>query len=351
MRILAVLLLLAAGAPAQTLRSAGERRGVLMGTAADTMDIAHDATYAATLAQQYNMIEAENEMKWGGIQPTQGVFNFTPGDTLATFAEAHGMKLRGHNLCWHSYNPRWLAKGDFTPSQLYTLLETYITTVAGHFKGKVFAWDVVNEALAGDGSGLRDSIWYNQPGIGLTGPAYIDQTFRWAHAADPQALLFYNEYDVEDINPKSDAMYSLAKGMLARGVPIHGVGLQFHVSASQGSLTPAALEANMARFAALGLQIHITELDVRIPVDADGKASASDLAAQAQRYRDIVSACLKYPACTAIQTWGFTDKRSWIPHAYKGYGAALPFDKEYQPKPAFASMLQVLKGPTESTGN
>jgi endo-1,4-beta-xylanase len=177
MRILIALLLLPlASAPAQTLRSSGAQRGVLMGAAVDTASIANDATFAATVQQQYNMIEADNEMKWAVIEPTEGVFNFAPGDTLAGFAQAHGMQLRGHNLCWNSYNPGWLAKGNFTPSQLYTLLETYITTVAGHFKGKVFAWDVVNEALANNSNGLRDSIWYNRPGIGLTGPGYIDQT-------------------------------------------------------------------------------------------------------------------------------------------------------------------------------
>jgi len=349
--LLACLFLSLAGAPAQTLRSSGAQHGVLMGAAVDTADIARDATYASTLAQQYNMIEAENEMKWAAIEPTEGVFNFAPGDTLVSFAQAHGMKLRGHNLCWHNYNRAWLAKGNFTPNQLYTLLQTYITTVAGHFQGKVFAWDVVNEALADNGSGLRDSIWYNRPGIGLTGPGYIDQAFRWAHAADPKALLFYNEYDVEDVNRKSDAMYSLVKGMLSRGVPIHGVGLQFHVTAKPSDVSPAGLDANMARFAALGLQIHITELDVRVPVDANGSASANDLTAQAQRYYDVVAACLKYKACTAIQTWGFTDKHSWIPQFYKGYGAALPFDKNYQPKPAYASMLNALTGANESTGN
>jgi endo-1,4-beta-xylanase len=353
MRILvALLLLVAPGAPAQTLRELGAQRKVRMGAAVDTADIANDAAYAALLAQQYDMIEAENEMKWAAVEPAEGVFRFAAGNTLASFAQAHGMKLRGHNLCWHSYNPRWLAKGAFTPSQLSKLLETYITTVAGHFKGKVFAWDVVNEAVADNGGGLRDSIWYNKPGIGVTGPGYIDQAFRWAHAADPDAVLFYNDYDVEDPtnNPKSDAMYSLVKGMLARGVPIGGVGLQLHIAAG-GKFSAAGLDANIARLIALGLQVQFTELDVRIPVDASGNASAGDLAAQAQRYRDVVAVCIKYPACTAIQTWGFTDKHSWIPQFYKGYGAALPFDKNYQPKPAYASMLRALAGTTGSTGN
>lgn len=352
MRLLIALLLLApALAPAATLRESAAKRGILIGTAVDTGDIAHDETYAATLRQQFNMIEAENEMKWAAIEPTQGVFNFTPGDSLAAFAKANGMHLRGHNLLWHSYNPRWLAKGDFTPAQLHAILEAHIAAVAAHFQGKVFAWDVVNEALAHNGE-LRDSIWYNHPGIGLSGPGYIDQAFRWARAADPHALLFYNDYDVEDAthNPKSDAMYDLVKGMLARGVPIDGVGLQLHVTANPASISPAGLDANIARLTALGLQVHLTELDVRIPVDSNGSASADALAAQAKVYGDIVTVCLKHPRCTAIQTWGFTDKHSWIPHVYKGSGAALPFDANFHAKPAFAAIQQALDV-IESSGN
>jgi endo-1,4-beta-xylanase len=199
---------------------------------------------------------------------------------------------------------------------------------------------------------LRDSIWYNHPGIGLSGPAYIDQAFRWARAADPHALLFYNDYDVEDAhhNAKSDALYELVKGMRARGVPIDGVGLQFHVTTGPNSPSAAGVDANIARLAALGLQVHLTELDVRIPLDSNGNASAADLAAQARTYHDIVAVCLKYKACTAIQTWGFTDKHSWIPHAYKGFGAALPFDANFLPKAAYSAIGQAL-AVTESTGN
>ncbi|HTQ57028.1 MAG TPA: endo-1,4-beta-xylanase [Bryobacteraceae bacterium] len=344
MRSLGVFLCIAAAVSAQTLGESGGQRGVLMGTAVDTSYIAGDASYSATLIQQYSMIEAETEMKWAAIEPAQGVFDFTPGDTLAGFAQANGMLLRGHNLCWHSNNPSWLTNGGFSSTELYNLFQTYITTVVQHFKGKVFAWDVVNEALADDGSGLRDSIWYNQPGIGLSGPGYIDQAFLWAHAADPNALLFYNDYNVEDAdnNPKSDAMYSLVQGMLQRGVPIHGVGLQLHITTDPGYVSPAGLDANIARLTALGLQVHLTELDVRLPVDASGNASASDLAAQQQRYRDIVAVCVKYPGCTAIQTWGFTDKYSWVPSFFPGYGAALPFDAHYQPKSAYSGIQEAL---------
>ncbi|MGA2136508.1 MAG: endo-1,4-beta-xylanase [Bryobacteraceae bacterium] len=343
MRTVIIILSLALAASAQTLRQSGSQRGVLMGAAVDTGYIASDPVYVSTLAQQYSMIEAENEMKWAAIEPNQGVFDFTAGDTLVAFAQSNGMQLRGHNLCWYAYNPSWLANGNFTPAQLYTLLQTYITTVVTHFKGNVFAWDVVNEALADDGSGLRDSIWYDQPGIG-DGSSYIDQAFIWAHAADPNALLFYNDYNVEDAdnNPKSDAMYSLVQGMLLRGVPINGVGLQLHITTDPSYVSPAGLATNIARLTALGLQVHFTELDVRLPVDSNGNASASDLAAQGQRYQDIVSVCMQYPGCTAVQTWGFTDKYSWIPGAFPGYGAALPYDVNYAPKAAYAGIQQAL---------
>src|SRR5450755_832817 len=142
-----------AATQAQTLRDSGAQRAVLMGAAVDIAYLSGDANYASTAAQQYSMIEAENEMKWATIEPTQGAFNFVPGDQLVSFAQAHGMQLRGHNLCWHVNNPGWLTSGNFTADQLNGIFQTYITTVVGHFKGKVFAWDVVNEGLADDGSG------------------------------------------------------------------------------------------------------------------------------------------------------------------------------------------------------
>ncbi len=144
--VVAFLGLALAGAPAQTLRSAAESHHVLIGAAVDTRSLS-DPAYASLVAQQFNMIEAENEMKWTATEPQQGSFRFEAGDKLVDFAQAHGMQLRGHNLCWHSYNPAWLAKGKFTPAELSAMLEKHIATVVSHFAGKVFAWDVVNEAL------------------------------------------------------------------------------------------------------------------------------------------------------------------------------------------------------------
>jgi endo-1,4-beta-xylanase len=211
-----------------------------------------------------------------------------------------------------------------------------------HFEGRVFAWDVVNEALDENGN-VRDSLWYNQPGIGLSenGTAYIEQVFRWAHKADPRALLFYNEAEGEGLNRKSDAIYAMVKDFKHRGVPIHGVGLQMHVPNLDANVPEIA--ANIARLTALGLRVHITELDVSLPVDSSGRLFPDDLTRQAEVYRGIVWACLNSPGCTAIQTWGFTDKYSWIgSHSRGARGQALPFDRAYQPKPAYRAVLEEL---------
>ena len=169
--------------------------------------------------------------------------------------------------------------------------------------------------------------------------AYIEQAFRWAHEADPHALLFYNEAEGEGLNRKSDAIYAMVKDFKRRGVPIDGVGLQMHIS--QLDLDTAAIAANIARLTALGVQVHITELDVSLPLDSSGQPAKSDLLRQAEVYRGIVRACLQSPGCTAIQTWGFTDKYSWIgSHSHGTRGAALPFDRAYKPKPAYDAMLE-----------
>lgn len=187
---------------------------------------------------------------------------------------------------------------------------------------------------------MKDSPWYNQPGIGMAdhGTAYIEQAFRWARAADPHALLFYNEAEGEVLNRKSDAIYPMVRDFKRRGVPLDGVGLQLHISRLDFDTT--SLAANIARLTALGVQVHITELDVSLPVDTSGLAQQDDLRRQAEIYRGVVRACLESAGCTAIQTWGFTDKYSWIgSHSHGARGAALPFDRAYTPKPAYEVML------------
>ena len=332
-------LLAAVPLAAQTLRDLADQRGIHIGSAADPQYLAQ-SDYATTLGQQFSQLEPENDMKFGPIQPGPTTYNFPPADQLAAFAAANNMVVRGHTLVWHQQNPAWLTGGNYSPSQLSAILLDHINTVVGHYGAQVYAWDVVNEAFNDDGT-IRSTIWSDSPGIGLSGTAYIEQAFGWAHDANPKALLFYNDYSNAGISAKSNAIYAMAQDFVSRRVPFNGIGMQMHLTAANTDLS--GIEPNIKRIVDLGLQVQFTEMDVRLPVDSSGNASAADLATEAQIYQSATAICLKYALCTAIQTWGFTDKYSWIPGTYPGFGAALEFDRNYQPKPAIAAMQSALQ--------
>ncbi len=357
------------GVREETLREAASASGLLIGTAVRPAQLS-EAAYASTLAREFNMVEPEDALKWEVVHPEPESFDFSQGDQIVDFAMRHGMKVRGHTLVWHRQNPRWLTEGKHTSAELADILERHIKTVVGHYRGKIFAWDVVNEAFDELHPGeLRSTLWRDQPGITTAsscepratsnqapserGPrssnqsySYIERCFRWAHEADPQALLFYNEAEAEVVNPKSDAIYAMVRDFRQRGVPIDGVGFQMHVANMHADV--ASISANIQRFTALGVQVHITEMDVALPVDASGNARPEDLQLQADIYRQIAGACvshrLSYSGCTAIQTWGFTDKYSWIgSHSKKTEGAALLFDSDYRAKPAYDAVRDALE--------
>ncbi len=326
------------------MREEADRAHILIGAAVNAAYLSEPA-YTGALAREFNMLEPEDAMKWAAIRPGENTFNFADADCLVAFAEAHGMKVRGHNLVWGTHNPKWLTDGHFAPERLRVLLHEHIRRAVRHYRGKVFAWDVVNEAFDENGN-LRDSIWYNRPGIGLAADrtAYIEQSFRWAHEADSQALLFYNDAEGEAMNRKSDAIYAMVKDFKERGVPIDGVGLQMHIF--DLSIDAASVEANIARFTALGVQVHITEMDVAVPVDGGGRArDPEDLKRQAEVYREIATVCLQHPGCTALQTWGFTDKYSWLGWFTQGSkGDGLLFDRQYRPKSAYETLRDAFAG-------
>ncbi len=351
----------------EPLREAARASGMLIGTAVRPAQLS-EAAYSSTLAREFNMLEPEDALKWEVVHPGRDSFDFSQADQIVDFAARHGMKVRGHTLVWHRQNPKWLTEGKYTSAELSEILEHHIKTVVGHYRGKVFAWDVVNEAFDELHPGeLRSTIWRDQPGIALAASselrasstparpqlaahssqqpyAYIEQCFRWAHEADPQALLFYNEAEAETMNPKSDAIYAMVRDFRTRGVPIDGVGSQMHIANLRADV--ASISANIKRFTDLGVQVHITEMDVALPVYADGTASAEDLQQQAEIYRQIAGACLSYRGCTAIQTWGFTDKYSWIgSHSRHTQGAALLFDRNYRAKPAHEALRNTLAAP------
>lgn len=329
-----------------TLRSNAALHNIKVGSAADSGFLS-ESQYASVLGSEYSQIEPENEMKFGLIHPRPDTdpnpYDFSGADALVTFAQGHNMVVRGHTLVWHNQVPDWVTNGisggTINSGQLSTILQNHIQTVMTHYSGKVYAWDVVNEAFNDDGT-VRDTLWYDQPGIGLAGQdtKYIEQAFTWAHAADPNAKLFYNDYNDETMNVKSDAIYNMAADFKNRGVPLAGIGFQMHIDL--GFDNPGALTSftnNLQRFAALGMELHITELDIRLQ-----GSDAVSLTAQAHLYGEIVSICRAQPACKVIQTWGFTDAHSWIPSFIPGWGWALPFDASYQKKPAYVTMLNAL---------
>jgi endo-1,4-beta-xylanase len=312
-----------------TLKAAAAATNRLFGTAIAAQRLS-DATYSSTARNEFSYVTAENEMKWDTVQRTRGTFNYRPGDQVVSFAMQNGMKVKGHTLVWHSQLPAWVA-GIATAAELRTVMIDHITKVMTYYRGKVAAWDVVNEAWNDDGASLRSSVFMQQLGAG-----FIDEAFQAARAADPAAKLYYNDYGAEGNSAKANSVYTMVQSMKNRGVPIDGVGLQFHVGIANNAPTIAQLNANMARLAALGLDVIISELDVS---NCD-----NDNDAQRMRYHDIVAACVNQPRCTAITVWGVTDRYSWL----NGRDCATPhgllFDDNYGKKPAYMGVLDALNG-------
>jgi endo-1,4-beta-xylanase len=315
-----------------TLRSLAVTHNIFIGSAVGVNYLANPL-YAQTLSREFDILTPENAMKWDTIHPSPNQYNFGDADLIVSFAEAHNMSVRGHTLVWYQQLPTWITQGSFTREQWMEILHDHITMVVGHFKGEIYAWDVVNEAIADDGS-LRNTVWLQ--GIGSD---YIKLAFQWAHKADPQALLFYNDYSAEGSGVKSDAVYNLVKNLTESGVPINGVGLQMHLSLD----SPPAMKdvaANIKRLNDLGLDVQVTEMDVRVRTPA----TANDLIQQANIYRDVLEVCLSANKCTAFVMWEFTDLYSWIPNSFPGYGSATIFDDLYNPKPAYYTLLSTLAG-------
>ncbi len=314
------------------LRDAAAASGRMVGAALFSSRLGSDASYTGAAGRHFNYVTAEWEMKWDPVQRSPGVFDFSGGDRIVEFAESRGMRVKGHALVWHGATPAWV--GTLSPPELRLAFEDHIRTVAGHYRGRVWAWDVVNEAIDDAQPGLRSTVFSR----GL-GPGYVAEAFRLARQADPDAQLVYNDYGGEGLNRKSNDVYELVRDLKQRGL-VDGVGLQMHVSAT--SLPPVAdIAANIRRLAALGLSVNISEMDVRVR-DVPGD-TATKLARQRQVYRDVVAACVAEPRCEAVTFWGFTDAHSWI-DGFFGPDDPLLFDEQYRAKPAFFGVQDAFLG-------
>jgi endo-1,4-beta-xylanase len=311
-----------------TLRAAAVANGRRIGAAVQS-GLLNEARYSGTVAREFNYLTAEYEMKWGAVEATRGNNDFFAGDAIVSFARGQGMDVKGHALLWHQSLPAWVS--GLSASDLRAAVAAHIREVAGHFRGRVHAWDVVNEGVSDDGAGLRDTVFRQKLGDG-----YIAEAFRLAREADPGALLFYNDYGGEGAGAKSNRIYDLMRGLIADGVPIDGIGLQMHVSANNRP-SDGNIAANMQRLAGLGLLVHISEMDVK--VNGVGGSTAQRLDAQKTAYRSIVAVCLAEPRCEAVTFWGVSDAHTWI-----SGDTPLLFDAQYVAKPAYAGVLDALRG-------
>ncbi|MFK8183033.1 MAG: endo-1,4-beta-xylanase [Phormidesmis sp.] len=315
-----------------SLRELAEQQDFYIGTTLDDNVYEKDPQHAETLVREFNMVATENALKFHNVQIARDEFDFSGADQVVDFAVDNNLAIRGHTLVWEHNLPDWLTQGSWSREDVIDILETHIKTVVGRYRGTIDAWDVVNEAIGGDDQ-LRESFWYRN-----IGPDYIDMAFRWAREADPDALLFYNDYGAEGTNSKSDAVYELVNSLQQKGVPIDGVGLQMHLTLGTG-LSPQSVAQNMERLGELGLRVHVTEMDVRIrePV------SDEDLILQAETYQEMMDVCIAADNCDTVVIWGVSDRYSWVPYQFDDYGDALLFDDNFQPKPAYDGVSQALE--------
>lgn len=340
----------------QSLRNLALRHGLAIGTAVDlaALDDPADPRYRQLAASEFSTVTAENAMKWESLEPTRGSYNWGPADQLVAFAKQNNQRVRGHVLVWHNQLPSWLtngvADGSISDTELRDILRNHITAVVTHFKGRIWQWDVVNEAVS-DPWDTPSTLHYKGFWAQHLGPGYIADAFRWARAADPHALLFYNDYNIEAFgsgdpaNDKTQFVYDMAKDLLAQGVPIDGVGSQGHLGTQYGNFDTLQVAGALRKFAGLGLATAFTEVDVRSQLTAGVQAGDSNeinprLQASAANFSVLLQACLAERHCLSFTVWGFTDKHSWVPGWFSDppEGLATIYDENYQPKRAYQEM-------------
>lgn len=317
-------------------------RGFLYGSAAATFQF-KDGDFTQALAHEAAMLVPEYELKRGTVEAVRGRYDFSGGDQLLAFADAHGQMLRGHTLLWHHANPDWL-EAEVASTRDIALLTDYIAAVAGHYRGRMHSWDVVNEIIApedGRSDGLRKTLW-----LDAFGPSYVDTAFHAAKEADPSALLVYNDWGCEMAAPENDrfraATLDFLESARARGVPIEALGVQGHLAAFGHPVDQGKLRVFLDRVASLGLKILVTEHDV------DDSGGPSDIAqrdrAVADASRRFLDVALDCPATVAVLTWGLSDRflapQGWHDRLWQGTPRKLPLDPDLAPTPMWHAMAE-----------
>ena len=319
-----------------------------IGVAVSARDI-KDTTEAKLILHEFNSLTPENAMKMGPIHPEENRYYWKDADAIVAFAQANGLRVRGHNLCWHEQTPPWLFKNTdgklVTKDVLLKRLKDHITTVVNRYKGKIYAWDVVNEAIDDDSTKfLRNSLWYQ-----ICGEDFIAKAFEYAHEADPKAILFYNDYNTERPE-KRERVYRLLKKLVDAGVPINAVGIQAHWSIDEPSQKD--LIATIKKFSSLGLKVQVTELDISIypweknkrtlrPGETDTYTPELEKK-QDEKYAEVSKVFRDYKnVISGVTFWNISDKRTWLDdypvEGRKNY--PLLFDQQLQRKKAYWSVV------------
>ncbi|KIK58011.1 glycoside hydrolase family 10 protein [Collybiopsis luxurians FD-317 M1] len=322
-----------ANAPAATstigTNDAAQAAGKLyFGSATDNPFLNEDPTYKSILSNKslFGQLSPENAMKWDATEPEQGVFTFTNGDAIVALAQANGQIMRGHNTVWGSQLPAWVSDSGFDNATLISVMQNHVSTVIGHYRGDMYSWDVVNEPFNDDGT-FASNVFFDTIGEG-----YIELALQAASTADPNAKLYINDFNIEGEGAKATAMANLVSGLKERGVPIHGIGLESHFILGE---VPTTLQAQMEAFTALGVEVAVTELDIRMTLPETDAL----LAQQQTDYQTVISACRAVADCVGVTVWEYTDKYSWVPGTFAGQGAADPWDENFELKPAYDGII------------
>ncbi|EKM58507.1 glycoside hydrolase family 10 protein [Phanerochaete carnosa HHB-10118-sp] len=317
-----------ASAPASTstakLHQLAKSQGKLyFGTATDNPELT-DTAYDAILddGMMFGQITPGNSMKWDATEPEQGVFSWTGADQIVNLAQQNGQILRGHNCVWYNQLPSWVSSGNFTAAQLTSIIQNHCSTLVGHYQGQIYSWDVVNEPFNDDGT-WRQDVFYD-----TLGTSYVSIALKAARSADPNAKLYINEYNIEYAGPKATALLSLVQTLQSQSVPLDGIGFQCHFILGE---VPTDLQTQLSTFAAQGVEVAITELDIRMTLPS----TPALLQQQKTDYQNVIAACMGVEACVGMTIWDWTDKYSWVPSTFSGQGAACPWDENLVRKPAY----------------
>ncbi len=308
-----------------------------IGTAINFNELETDPLYKSLALKQFNSFTPENIFKAEHIHPESLVYNWTEADSLVSFCQNNNKRLHGHTLIWHQQLPQWMVDYQGSPSDWELLMKVHIQTIVSHFKNKIKSWDVVNEAFNEDGT-LRNSIWKQKIGVG-----YIEKAFLYAREADPNALLFYNDFNLESNPTKRSSVLALLNNLRNRGVKIDGIGIQMHISTYYPE--PTQLANSFQEIVANNYKIHVSELDISVnPLGEDIVPSEKLLNEQANLLGSVVLNYNQIPKQYqhGITFWGISDKNSWIRSFYNREDYPLLYDDNYLPKPCYCKLIQTL---------